>query len=43
MRVTTLVDATIAELPAEVFSGELEVPKVDLTQWRGGLPAQRAD
>lgn len=45
MRGTTLVDetgATIAELPAEVFSGELEVPKADLTRLLHDITKDRA-
>jgi 2-polyprenyl-6-methoxyphenol hydroxylase-like FAD-dependent oxidoreductase len=44
MRGTTLVDAagaTIAELPAEVFSGDLEVPKADLTRLLHEITADR--
>jgi 2-polyprenyl-6-methoxyphenol hydroxylase-like FAD-dependent oxidoreductase len=45
MRGVTVVDeagATVAELPAEVFSGELEVPKADLTRLLYEITADRA-
>src|SRR3954447_22548218 len=45
MRGTTLVDetgATIGELPPEVFSGELEVPKADLTRLLHEIGKDRA-
>jgi 2-polyprenyl-6-methoxyphenol hydroxylase-like FAD-dependent oxidoreductase len=44
MRGTTLVDAAgaaVGELPAEVFSGELEVPKAELTRLLHEITADR--